>query len=77
MIIRVNPRDLSPNEPLAEALGRPVSGQEGLTDHTVVAHWPGLDYYTPSTNSRSGRPSSGPSTWTTPPGSTLHRQPAR
>lgn len=47
MIIRVNPRDLSPTEPLAEALGRPVSGQEGLTDHTVVAHWPGLDYYTP------------------------------
>ncbi|MFD5443768.1 MULTISPECIES: hypothetical protein [Streptomyces] len=47
MIIRVNPRDLSPNEPLAEALGRPVSGQEGLTDHTVVAHWPGLDCYTP------------------------------
>ncbi|WP_371665743.1 hypothetical protein OG306_29445 [Streptomyces sp. NBC_01241] len=47
MIIRVNPRDLSPNEPLAEALGRQVSGQEGLTDHTVVAHWPGLDYYTP------------------------------
>ncbi|MFD9841046.1 hypothetical protein [[Kitasatospora] papulosa] len=47
MIIRINPRDLSPNEPLAEALGRPVSGQEGLTDHTVVARWPGLDYYTP------------------------------
>ncbi|MEU7401331.1 hypothetical protein [Streptomyces sp. NPDC044948] len=47
MIIRVNPRDLSPNAPLAETLGRPVSGQEGLTDHTVVAHWPGLDYYTP------------------------------
>ncbi|MFJ8978766.1 hypothetical protein [Streptomyces sp. NPDC102282] len=47
MIIRINPRDLSPNEPLAEALGRPLSGQEGLTDHTVVAHWPGLDYYTP------------------------------
>ncbi|WP_097921926.1 hypothetical protein [Streptomyces sp. wa1063] len=47
MIIRINPRNLSPNEPLAEALGHPVSGQEGLTDHTVVAHWPGLDYYTP------------------------------
>ncbi|MCX4501079.1 hypothetical protein [Streptomyces anulatus] len=47
MIIRINPRALDPTEPLAEALGRPVSSQEGLTDHTVVAHWPGLDYYTP------------------------------
>lgn len=47
MIIRVNPRALNTSEPLAEALGRPVSSQEGLTDHTVVAHWSGLDYYTP------------------------------
>ncbi|MGZ2362100.1 hypothetical protein LRE75_36495 [Streptomyces sp. 372A] len=47
MIIRVNPCTLSPSEPLAEALGRPVSSQEGLTDHTVVAHWPGLDYFAP------------------------------
>ncbi|MEU8784828.1 hypothetical protein [Streptomyces sp. NPDC048637] len=47
MIIRVHPRDITPHEPLAEALGRPVSDREGLTDHTVVAHWPGLDYYTP------------------------------
>ncbi|MFD4177235.1 hypothetical protein [Streptomyces anulatus] len=47
MIIRINPRALDPSEPLAEALGRPVSSQEGLTDHTVVAHWAGLDYYTP------------------------------
>ncbi|MFL0025921.1 hypothetical protein ACJBCE_23660 [Streptomyces sp. NBUL23] len=47
MIIRINPRALSTSEPLAEALGRPVSSQEGLTDHTVVAHWSGLDYYTP------------------------------
>ncbi|MGW3009597.1 hypothetical protein ACWC9R_12275 [Streptomyces sp. NPDC001219] len=47
MIIRVNPRDITPSEPLAEALGRPISDREGLTDHTVVAHWPGLDYYTP------------------------------
>ncbi|AVH55684.1 MULTISPECIES: hypothetical protein [Streptomyces] len=46
MIIRIHPRDISPNEPLTEALGRPVSDQEGLTDQTVVAHWPGLDYYT-------------------------------
>ncbi|AZP17894.1 hypothetical protein EJC51_18440 [Streptomyces aquilus] len=47
MIIRIGPRDLSAVEPLAEALGRPVSGQEGLTDHTVVAHWQNLDLYTP------------------------------
>ncbi|MFJ5045463.1 hypothetical protein ACIQH7_10135 [Streptomyces anulatus] len=47
MIIRVNPRALNTSEPLAEALGRPVSSQEGLTDHTVVAHWPGLNYYIP------------------------------
>lgn len=46
MIIRIHPRDTSPSEPLAEALDRPVSDQEGLTEHTVVAHWPGLDYYT-------------------------------
>lgn len=46
MIIRIHPRDISPSEPLAEALDRPVSDQEGLTEHTVVAHWPGLDYYT-------------------------------
>ncbi|MCY0940246.1 MULTISPECIES: relaxase/mobilization nuclease [Streptomyces] len=32
---------------LAEALGRPVSDQEGLaTDGTVVAHWSLLDYFT-------------------------------
>ncbi|MFI2204620.1 hypothetical protein ACH47Z_28310 [Streptomyces sp. NPDC020192] len=46
MIIRIHRRDISPNEPLTEALGRPVSDHEGLTEHTVVAHWPGLDYYT-------------------------------
>ncbi|MDQ0958026.1 hypothetical protein QFZ66_001904 [Streptomyces sp. B4I13] len=46
MIIRIHPRDISPSAPLADALGRPASGQEGLTEHTVVAHWPGLDYYT-------------------------------
>ncbi|MER5443204.1 hypothetical protein [Streptomyces sp. NPDC002790] len=45
MIIRIHPRGIDPNEALAEALGRPVSRQEGLTDHTVVAHWPGLDAY--------------------------------
>lgn len=47
MIIRIGPRDSSADEPLAEALGRPVSDGEGLTDHTVVAHWPNLDLYTP------------------------------
>ena len=47
MIIRIGPRDLSAGEALAEALGRPVSDREGLTDHTVVAHWNNLDVYTP------------------------------
>ncbi|MGW0995337.1 hypothetical protein ACWD5V_18930 [Streptomyces sp. NPDC002523] len=47
MIIRIAPRESSAGEPLAEALGRPVSDQEGLTDHTVVAHWDNLDLYTP------------------------------
>ncbi|AQU64895.1 hypothetical protein [Streptomyces niveus] len=47
MIPYVHERGISSVEALAEALGRPVSDQEGLTtDHTVVAHWPGLDYYT-------------------------------
>ncbi|MGP3684616.1 relaxase/mobilization nuclease [Streptomyces sp. IBSNAI002] len=32
---------------LAEALGRPVSDQEGLTtEGTIVAHWSDLDYFT-------------------------------
>lgn len=47
MIIRIGPRDSNADEPLAEALGRPVSDREGLTDHTVVAHWKHLDLYTP------------------------------
>ncbi|MET8683701.1 hypothetical protein ABZV77_05750 [Streptomyces sp. NPDC004732] len=47
MIIRIGARDLSASEALAEALGRPVSGREALTDHTVVAHWNNLDVYTP------------------------------
>lgn len=46
MIIRIHERGIDPNEAVAEALGRPVSTEEGLTDHTVVAHWPGLDAYT-------------------------------
>ncbi|MGW5868251.1 relaxase/mobilization nuclease [Streptomyces sp. NPDC055239] len=46
MIPRLNVRAHTPHDPLAEALGRPVSENEGLTEHTVVAHWPGLDDYT-------------------------------
>ncbi|MFD4479417.1 relaxase/mobilization nuclease [Streptomyces sp. NPDC058471] len=46
MIPRLHERAHAPHEPLAEALGRPVSPNEGLTEHTVVAHWPGLDYFT-------------------------------
>ncbi|WP_203615378.1 hypothetical protein [Streptomyces sp. SID13726] len=47
MIIRIHPREFTPAEPLAKALGRAVSDQEGLTEYTVVAHWPGLDSCTP------------------------------
>ncbi len=36
-----------PFGPLAEALGRPVSDHEQLTEYTVVARWPGLDHCTP------------------------------
>lgn len=43
MIIRIHPRSTRTGEPLGEALGRPVSNREGLTEHTVIAHWPGLD----------------------------------
>lgn len=43
MIPRVHTRGIYSTE----ALGRPVSDQEGLTEYTVVAQWPGLDYYTP------------------------------
>ncbi|MFC7908264.1 hypothetical protein [Streptomyces nigra] len=46
MIIRIHERGIDPNEGVADALGRPVSTREGLTDHTVLAHWPGLDHYT-------------------------------
>ncbi|MEU2222687.1 hypothetical protein [Streptomyces sp. NPDC018347] len=46
MIPRLHKRTHSPRGPLAEALGRPLSANEGLTEYTVVAHWPGLDYYT-------------------------------
>lgn len=46
MIPRLYERTHTPHDPLAEALGRPVSPNEGLTKYTVVAHWPGLDYFT-------------------------------
>lgn len=41
-----------PYDPLAAALGRPVSPQESLTEQTVVAHWPGLEEFTPSDQQR-------------------------
>ncbi|MER0445792.1 relaxase/mobilization nuclease [Streptomyces sp. Edi4] len=46
MIARLHQRTDTPHDPLSEALGRPVSPEEGLTEHTVVAHWSGLDSYT-------------------------------
>ncbi|MFI7351993.1 relaxase/mobilization nuclease [Streptomyces sp. NPDC049936] len=46
MIPRLHERTHRSHGPLEEALGRPVSPNEGLTDHTVVAHWPGLDHFT-------------------------------
>lgn len=46
MIPRLHERTHRPHDSLAEALGRPVSPNEGLTEYTVVAHWPGLDYFT-------------------------------
>ncbi|WP_370667173.1 relaxase/mobilization nuclease [Streptomyces sp. IBSBF 2507] len=52
MIPRLHGRTHSPREPLAEALGQPLSPNDGLTEYTVVAHWPGLDYYTPNDEQR-------------------------
>ncbi|MFE5162953.1 relaxase/mobilization nuclease [Streptomyces sp. NPDC056697] len=46
MIPRLHERTHTPHDSLAEALGRPVSPNEGLTEYTVVAHWPGLEYFT-------------------------------
>ncbi|MGW3937394.1 relaxase/mobilization nuclease [Streptomyces sp. NBC_00024] len=46
MIPRLHERTHTPHDPLAEALGRLISPNEGLTEYTVVAHWPGLDYFT-------------------------------
>lgn len=47
MIPTVHEPSTSCVDGLAEALGRPVSGQEGLTtEGTIVAHWHYLDYFT-------------------------------
>ncbi|CAM5458135.1 relaxase/mobilization nuclease [Streptomyces microflavus] len=46
MIPRLHHRTHRPHDPLEAALGRPVSPDEGLTEYTVVAHWPGLDEFT-------------------------------
>ncbi|MEV4449524.1 hypothetical protein [Streptomyces mirabilis] len=46
MIPRLHERTHTPHDLLAEALGRPVSPNEGLKEYTVVAHWPGLDFFT-------------------------------
>ncbi|MFD7137030.1 relaxase/mobilization nuclease [Streptomyces sp. NPDC059894] len=46
MIPRLHERTHTPRDPLEEALGRPVSPNEGLSEYTVVAHWRGLDYFT-------------------------------
>lgn len=47
MIPTLHGRSISSADALAEALGRPVSDQEGLTtEGTIVAHWSLLDHYT-------------------------------
>lgn len=46
MTPRVNERTHTPHTPLSEALGRAVPLTGGLTEHAVVAYWPGLDSYT-------------------------------
>ncbi|MFC9856250.1 MULTISPECIES: relaxase/mobilization nuclease [unclassified Streptomyces] len=46
MTPRLHERAHRPHDSLEEALGRPVSPTEGLTEYMVVAHWPGLDYFT-------------------------------
>ncbi|KUO04611.1 hypothetical protein [Streptomyces caeruleatus] len=52
MIPRLNERAHTPHDPLAEALGRPVLPGEGMTEHTVVAYWPGLEYFAPDDEHR-------------------------
>ncbi|MFG2335490.1 relaxase/mobilization nuclease [Streptomyces yangpuensis] len=49
MIIKVHSRDVTAGEALAEALGREIRVEEGLTTEpgsTVVAHWNQLDHRT-------------------------------
>ncbi|MET9430011.1 relaxase/mobilization nuclease [Streptomyces sp. NPDC003036] len=49
MIIHVNRRGINAVDALADALGRPLSQDEGLTTEpggSVVAHWDQLDLYT-------------------------------
>ncbi|MEV8289671.1 relaxase/mobilization nuclease [Streptomyces niveus] len=46
MIPRINERTHTPHDPLSEALGRPISIEDGLAEHTVIAYWTGLDEYT-------------------------------
>jgi hypothetical protein len=46
LIPRLHERTHRPHHPFEEALGRPVSPYEGLTEHTIAAHWPRLDYFT-------------------------------
>ncbi|GAA2312756.1 hypothetical protein Scani_78460 [Streptomyces caniferus] len=45
MIPRINERTHTPHDPLSEALGYAVPFVGGLTEHAVVAYWPGLDSY--------------------------------
>ncbi|MGY4957925.1 hypothetical protein [Streptomyces nigrescens] len=45
MITRINERTHTPHDPLSEALGYAVPIVGGLTEHAVVAYWPGLDSY--------------------------------
>ncbi|MFD7013912.1 relaxase/mobilization nuclease [Streptomyces sp. NPDC059928] len=46
MIPRIHERTHTPHDPLGEALGHAVPIEGGLTEHAVVAYWPGLDTYT-------------------------------
>ncbi|KUJ68696.1 relaxase/mobilization nuclease [Streptomyces albus subsp. albus] len=45
MIPRLHELTDTPYDPLAEALGRPISPSERLPERSLVAHWPGLDDY--------------------------------
>ena len=44
MIPRLYERTHTPHDPLTDALGRRFPLNISLPGHTVVAHWPGLDY---------------------------------